>query len=455
MNFSKKLNIVGIAAVASQFLLPFNSLAKNNEKPNFIIIMADDMGYGDIGCFGNQVIKTPNLDKMANEGMLLRDYHTNGAASTPTRCAMMTGRYQQRAGMQGVLLTWVEQHEKAGLQPEEVTFADVLTKNGYHTGLFGKWHLGRLSKYSPINHGFNEFRGFLTGNVDYQNYVDTQGRYDWWKRDSLERSGGYLTEVITQSGLDFIDRNGDEPFCLFLSHGCPHFPYQGPDDPGFRIEGKPLMHQSPRNDRDVAYKEMIEYLDKCVGDVFTKLREKGLDKNTFVVFVSDNGPTGPGTAGDYRGEKGDVFEGGHRVPGILWMPRTIKAGSVCSQPVMGMDFFPTMLEMASIKYKNTDKPLDGVSIVPLMKGKKMKDRWMFWRNGKGKAVRYGNMKYLETTVGKKKNKHIATYLFNLQDDPYEKVNLLKSNKKEADTLRAKLAQWEKSVETDVPEQIGN
>jgi len=425
------------------------SSAKTDKRPNFVIILADDLGYGDIGCFGNQTIKTPVLDRMASEGMRLTDYHSNGAVSTPTRAALMTGRYQQRAGLEGVLTT-SDNHRNAGLQPDEVTFAKVLSANGYRTAIFGKWHLGYLPKYNPATvHGFGEFTGFLSGNVDYKAFLDSKGRQDWWQRDSVENVAGYLTDVITRSGVDFIQRTAGEHFCLYLAHGCPHSPYQGPDDPPVRHLGVAKTGSVAGKTYEQCYKEMIERLDLGIGKVFEALKEKGLEQNTLVIFISDNGPTGPGSAGTLRGRKSEVFEGGHRVPGILWMPGTVKAGSVSDQTVLGMDIFPTMLEMAGIKYNGGSKPFDGMSFVPVMQGRQMPQRPLFWRTGSAKAAREGDWKYLEVGKGKK----VEKYLFNLREDPSEKNNLLGENPARVEEFVRKLAAWEKSVDSETPEQI--
>jgi arylsulfatase A-like enzyme len=445
------LEMIGSAAVSART----GDTARPVKRPNFILIMADDMGYGDVGCFGNTIIKTPHLDRLAAEGMLLGDYHSNGAVSTPTRCALLTGRYQQRAGLEGVLLAGNERHERAGLQPGETTFADVLSANGYKTALIGKWHLGRMIRYNPVNHGFETFTGFTSGNVDYKSFVNNQGVYDWWNKDSLEQVAGYLTEVITRSGLDFIERNKKNAFCLYLAHGCPHSPYQGPDDPPFRVLGKKGLFESSRKDRNVCYREMIEYMDKGIGQIMDKLKREGLDKNTFVVFVSDNGPAGPGSSGQLRGKKGDLFEGGHRVPGILWMPGVIKAGSVCNQPVASMDFFSTMLELAEIPAGMLKKPLDGYSIVPLMRGNQTPNRYLFWRSGNAKAARYGDWKYLEITSGKGNNRQKETFLFNLKKDIPEKDNLIKEYPEKALELQNELNLWENSVDSETKEQTND
>lgn len=414
-------------------------------KPNFIIIMADDMGYGDISCYGNPTIRTPNLDRMAQEGIRLTNFHTNGAASTPTRASLLTGRYQQRAGLQGVLLTWVAADLHRGLAQEEITFAEVLKNyGGYATALYGKWHLGTDNTYNPVHQGFDEFIGFKSGNVDYRNYYDTSGNADWWEGETLKASTtqGYLTELISAHSLDFVRRNKDRPFCLYVAHGCPHYPYQGPDDPGFRQPGVEQMHHAPREDRATAYKEMIEYMDRGIGQMLDLLAEEGLDRNTFVIFLSDNGPVEPGTTGGLRGEKGSFFEGGIRVPAILWMPGRVPANGTSDELVLSMDLFPTMLDMAGIDYRNADKPLDGTSFVPVIEGRSMPRRTIFWRQSNAKAVMQDGLKYIVTTD----KEHVDThYLFDLKKDPQEQTNLVDDYPDVVGRLQGALKVWENDL----------
>lgn len=419
--------------------------APRPEKPNFIIIMADDLGYGDIECFGNPTIHTPHLNRMMQEGLKLTNFHTNGAASTPTRASLLTGRYQQRAGLQGVLLTWVEADRHRGLAQEEITFAEVL-KNyaGYATGLFGKWHLGTDNVYNPIHQGFDEFIGFKSGNVDYQNYYDTSGDADWWEGETLKAATthGYLTELISAHSLDFVRRHKDQPFCLYVAHGCPHYPYQGPDDPGFREPGVEQMHHTPREDRATAYKEMIEYMDQGIGQMLDLLVQEGLDKNTFVIFLSDNGPVEPGTTGGLNGGKGTLFEGGIKVPAILWMPGTVPANRTSDELILSMDLFPTMLEMAGINYRNAEKPLDGSSFTPVFKGRSMPRRTLFWRQSDAKAVLQDDMKYIVTTNKDKSETH---YLYDLRKDPCEQTNLVDDYLEVVKRLQDQLKGWESEL----------
>lgn len=435
-------------ALALMVGCPICASARKNiktDRPNFIIVMTDDMGYSDIGCFGSDYINTPNLDKMAKEGLMLTDYHSNGPVSTPTRAALLTGRYQQRAGLEHVLLTGNEQLRKTGLKQEEVTFAEILKENGYNVAMFGKWHLGYEPQFCPPVHGFDEYIGFHAGNVDYKAFIDQAGNADWWKWDTPADTTGYLTQIINRLGIDYIKRNDGTPFCLYLAHGCPHSPYQGPDDPPLREVGSSGFVRPEREDKDIAYKEMIEFFDKEFGLLMKTLKKEGLDKNTMVIFVSDNGPTGPGKAGIFRGRKGSVFEGGHRVPAIIWMPGTVKPGTVSDETVMTMDIFPTMLDYAGIKYDDSERPLDGTSFRPVIENGKMPVRPVFWRYGKGKTVRVGDIKYIEETTGGKNNEKVSTYLFDLGDDPSETNNIINLNAERAKEMKTLLDDWEIDV----------
>ena len=421
------------------------------EKPNFIIIMADDMGYGDIGCFGNNQTKTPVLDQMAASGIKLTDYHSNGAVSTPTRAALVTGRYQQRAGLQGVHLPWKEETRNIGLQEGEVTFGKVMSDNGYKVALFGKWHLGTADYASPNRRGFPLFTGYRGANIDYVNHRDATGADDWWLNMELHPEAGYATDLIAQHTADFIRENSSAPFCIYVAHAVPHYPYQAPGDPEFRMPGKGMQHQAPRKDKDNAYREMIERLDKTTGDILAALKQTGLDRKTIIFFVSDNGPVGSGQTGGLNGRKASLLEGGHRVPGIVYAPGQLPSGVVCNQTVMSMDIFPTMLDFAGIKYNDSKKPLDGTSIATILrKGTPLPHRSLFWRSSNQVAIRNGDWKMICYRGGKDKGK---TVLYNLNDDLYETTDLSAAHPDTVARLKAEIAAWEKSIDSEVPEQI--
>jgi arylsulfatase A len=412
-----------------------------DKKPNFVIIMADDLGYGDIGCFGSGSIPTPHLDALAASGMKFSDYHSNGAVCSPTRAALMTGRYQQRSGISGVVTA--AKHRDTGLAVEETTFADLLSENGYATAIFGKWHLGYDPSFNPSKNGFGEFRGYVSGNVDFVSHIDQAGYEDWWHQAKLVPEEGYTTHLITKHGVRFIGENKDLPFCLYLPHEAPHYPYQGPNDPAIREKGSVKNTQGERTDIANAYREMVEEMDKGVGEIVAALKEHGLTENTLVVFCSDNGATNHGSNGPLRGFKGQIWEGGHRVPAIASWPGTITPGATTDVTALSMDWFPTMLDAAGVAIP-AELPLDGVSLLPVLTQKgQVSDRTLFWSVSGGMAVRQGQWKLVLEKGGAKKGKKPATEdsvgLYDLSSDLSEKASV--ENPGVITELRAALDAW--------------
>ena len=422
--------------------------AQAPKKPNFIIILADDMGYGDAGFTGNTFINTPNIDRLAKEGMTFNDFHSNGAVSSPTRCALVTGRYQQRAGLENVILASGDVNKiEAGLQPQEVTFAKVLSDNGYRTALLGKWHLGYKEKYNPLHYGFQKYVGFKSGNVDYQSHRNRNGDPDWWDGFELKDMPGYTTTLLTTLTTNYIKENKNVPFCVYMAHGAPHSPLQGPTDPAVRDGVNNSKDKANRPSKEI-YKDMIEELDRSVGEVVKTLKECGIEKNTLVIFFSDNGPViaNGGSAGSFRGAKGQIWEGGHHEPGIMYMPGSIKAGAVCNQTALGMDIFPTLIDMAGVKYDDRKRPLDGVSLVPALKGGAIAPRTVFWGTGNNNyAVREGNWKLVKTDS--------KYQLYDLEKDPSEQTDVAGDFAGVVCDLKQKLDKWHKSVYSEVPNQI--
>jgi arylsulfatase A len=316
------LRIVGcFATIVAMFTMICE--AKQGERPpNIIVILADDMGYGDAGCYGSTALETPHVDQLAKRGMRFTDFHSSGNVCSPTRAGLMTGRYQYRAGLAAVVNAdpKVSAHH-GGLQPQEFTFAEALKAGGYATALMGKWHLGYTKKYNPTHQGFDSFHGFVSGNIDYVSHYDRMGVYDWW--DGLEqvREEGYSTHLITNHAVKFIEENKAKPFCLYVAHEAVHSPWQGPNDLAQR--GPDARKGGKRSSKDEALKAMMTAMDDGVGQIVAKVEALGLAENTFILFFSDNGPAG-GSAGPLRGRKGSNWEGGHRVPTIAFWPGTIK-----------------------------------------------------------------------------------------------------------------------------------
>lgn len=439
-------------------MISFSAYSQSDNRPNFILIMADDLGYGDLGCYGNSDIKTPHLDQLAREGLLLTNMHSNGSLSTPTRAALLTGRYQQRAGLEGVLLENIPEHNSCGLKSDQTTFANVLGENGYSTALIGKWHLGKNRTYNPLHRGFNTFVGFKAGNIDYRSHVNGSSDIDWWDGLELKNLTGYTTELITQKSIEFIRSNQNRPFCLYIAHACPHSPIQAPQDSTYWRPGQKKGRQIVPQDRPTkeAYRQMIENMDQGIGELLTTLRSLGLEKKTFLFFTSDNGPVARngGSSGLMRDGKSSMFEGGHRVPGIAYMPGTIAPGSRSDETILSFDLFPTMLELAGIK-KPLLKKLDGKSILPVLKGKHLDKRTLFWSLGGNKAVREGDWKLViqRSKRGKKGVFANDTLLFDLSKDLSERNNLAHQNSKLTEQLIQKLSRWEKEVTCETPEQL--
>jgi len=403
----------------------------NSNQPNIILIMADDLGYGDLSGYGSDYINTPVLDKMASEGIKFTDYHSNGAVCTPTRAALLTGNYQQKSGLEGVI--YVQEGKRIyGISPDQKTMAEIFKDAGYKTGMFGKWHLGYNKEYNPTNHGFDEFYGYISGNVDYISHRDGINIYDWWRNKELSYDEGYVTDLITNEALEFIEQNKEKPFFLYLPHEAPHFPYQGRNDKADRLPGQDFEGHGSRKDKKQAYKEMVEIMDENIGRIFEKLKELNLDKNTFVLFCSDNGATKLGSNGNLNGFKSSLWEGGHRVPAIAWYPSKIKSGKVTGNTVLSMDILPTLLSIANI---STGHKFDGIDFSQtLFSNKKLKNRATFWRYRNQWVVREGDWKYLKI-----KDKE---YLFNLENDLGEQTNLKVSNPKKFEYLKSLFKVWD-------------
>jgi arylsulfatase A-like enzyme len=390
-------------------------------RPNLVIILADDLGYGDVGCYGSW-IQTPNLDQLAREGTKFTDFHANGPVCSPTRCALVTGRYQQRAGIGGIV-NWAGD---GGLKKSEFTFADALKPVGYATAVFGKWHLGGKPECNPVSHGFDEFRGLLGGRFDYFTHTDSEGP-DWWDGLKPVVEKGYSTTLITDHAVDFIQRSKSKPFCLYVAFNAVHTPIQ---DPETGTNGKTA---------DI-FGKMVQAMDKGVGRVIAALKENGLAENTFVFFFSDNGGH-EGIEGSsnqpLRGFKGSFWEGGHREPGIAWWPGHIPAGKVTGQTAMSMDLMPTLLELAGAKLP-LDRKLDGVSLAALLlHDQPLAPRKLFWNKGADSAMRDGPWKLLIEKG--------AVHLFNLDNDLSEKNDLATQQPERVQTMRADIDAWAKEV----------
>ncbi|MGJ8639882.1 MAG: sulfatase-like hydrolase/transferase [Opitutaceae bacterium] len=425
------------------------------ERPNVVVILADDLGYGDLACYGGSN-PTPHLDRMAKEGLLLTDFHSNGTVCSPSRAALISGRYQQRVGVDGVVTADPENAAYYfGIDPEKKdTLSAVMSDAGYRTALFGKWHIGYLKKFNPMNYGFDRFVGFLSGNIDYHSHYDRMETFDWWHDRELHKEEGYATHLITQYAVEFIEQNKEAPFFVYVAHEAVHTPVQGPTD---AIQRGPNKVNGERRPSEEVFRDMLTELDKGVGEILDVLEKNGLAENTLVIFSSDNGPMKLASPGPLRGGKGSIYEGGHRVPGVFWWPGTIEPGTKSTETAAHFDLFPTFVELAGIE---GDFDLDGVSIAPLFAAKHLDDRKLFWRlgglspyepsleNGEDvpKAIRDGKWKL----VAKPGYKNLE--LFDLENDIAEAHNLAKEHPERTDRMKAELQAWEQEMLTYLPYQ---
>lgn len=411
--------------------------AELRDHPNIVLIMADDLGYGDLSCYDGW-IETPRLDQLAAGGMRFTDFHASGNVCSPTRAGLMTGRYQQRAGIPGVVFAdptrAVHYH---GLQTSEVTFAELLHDAGYATAAFGKWHLGYYPKYNPVHHGFDRFAGYVSGNVDFFSHVDQAGNYDWWHQDKHATEAGYTTHLITRHAVSFIEANKDNPFCLYLPHEAPHYPYQGPNDKPLRSVGGKFNNQGEREDIKEAYREMVVAMDESVGAVVDTVERLGLAENTLIMFFSDNGANKNGSNGPLRGAKGSNWEGGHRVPCIASWRGKISPSTRCDELTISLDVMPTVLAAAGVSAPN-DHKLDGLDLLPLItQDAKLGDRQLVWN---GRAMRDGPWKLIVDGKG-----GVKLGLYNLKDDLGEKNNLAEAEPERVKRMVAGLEAWKKDV----------
>ncbi|GJM33604.1 MAG: N-acetylgalactosamine-6-sulfatase [Saprospiraceae bacterium] len=413
------------------------------KTPNIVLIVIDDLGYGDMGCYGNDIHPTPNIDKLAAEGMVMTDFHTNGCVCSPTRAALLTGQYQQRSGVESAIGFTKE----IGVALPKTMIAEELQKAGYKSGVFGKWHVGHVSLFGPNDQGFDE--SWVSNNSpDYHTHVSRVGELDWFKNQQLNEEPGYLTDLITKHTNDFIEENHDQPFFAFVSHVACHFPFQGPDDPPHRTIGK-IWHDTkygplPESEYKRAYRDMLIAVDNSVGETVATLERLGLRENTLIFITSDNGAySWVGSNGPYRGQKGDLFEGGHRVPAIANWPGHIQPGTETAATSMTMDLLPTFLHLAGIEPPK-DVAFDGTDLSSVwLQGKSLPNRTLYWRfnnfytKTEAYAIREGHWKYVKNKEGQ--------YLFNLKKDPRETHNLSGNKRKKVTRFQQRFSNWEKDV----------
>ncbi len=435
----------------------------DRRPPNIVVILADDLGYADLGCYGNPRNSTPHLDRLAREGMRFTDFHANGPMCSPTRAALLTGRYPQRVGIEAALYLMHFPAERHGLPASSSSLAQHLRTAGYATGLFGKWHLGHHPDENPTRFGFDEFRGLLCGEGDYAAQINRVGLADWWENENLkpEETPANTTTLITDYSLRFIERHRAKPFFLFVSFSSIHFPWMRPNDAPARERGKTYFGiDDPANTRlgphagtpalSEVVQEMIRDLDHSAGRIVDFLQKLHLEENTLVIFTSDNGGYRDFSGrfhgqisdnGPFRGSKKSLYEGGHRVPAIACWPGRIPAGRTSDAVAMTMDLLPTALELANVALPQAEHlRTDGVSLAPhLLHEEPLPARTVFWRFRGRRAARSGPWKL-------HLSKHDIPTLYHLHRDPGETRNLADAEPAIVAQLTREILNWEQDVD---------
>lgn len=432
-------------------------IEEGKRKPNFVIIFTDDQGYGDLSCYGADHVSTPRIDQMAAEGARLTSFYVAAPVCTPSRAGLMTGCYPKRIGMAtgdkfGVLLAG----DRKGLNPEEITIAEVLKTAGYRTGMFGKWHLGDQPEFLPTRQGFDEFFG-LPYSHDIHPFHPRQSHYKFPPLPllegeeviELEPNADFLTKRFTERAVSFIERHKDEPFFLYVPHAIPHAPLHvsPPFMEGVKDNVVDKLKAEDGNidyrTRDQLFRQAIGEIDWSVGQILDALEANGLDENTFVIFTSDNGPpkrTVFASAGPLRGNKGTTLEGGMREPTVVRWPGKIPAGQDNDKLMTALDLLPTFARLGGAEVPS-DRVIDGKDIWPTLSGDAETPHEAFFYHGGNqlKAVRSGNWKLHINKNGK------PLQLYDLGNDIAEKTNLIEANPEVVKKLNGMLKTFAKDI----------
>jgi arylsulfatase A-like enzyme len=414
------------------------------ERPNVVLIITDDVGYGDIGSYGAPDIKTPNIDGLARDGVRFTDFYANGATCTPTRTGLISGRYQHRVALERPIRLRSSPDAAMGLPATGHSLPQLLTNRGYKTALIGKWHLGYKPEFSPNAHGFGYFFGFKSGFIDFYQHTDGDGHPDLFEDENPVTVPGYMTDLITDRSVRFIEQNRQGPFFLDVSYNAAHWPYQRPDAPSVARDN--ARHLSPFDDATSTradYVAMLERADQGIGEILAALDRLSLRQNTMVIFTNDNGGEWLSRNAPLFHQKGSVWEGGIRVPAIVRWPGRIAAGGVTRQVGITMDLGASILAATGAAVPAGAR-LEGVNLLPVIEGRvPIMERTLFWRvNGAltQAAVRSGDWKLLVDGI--------VPMVFNVRDDLGERTNLIRERPDIAARLRPLLAAWQADVDTE-------
>ncbi len=440
---TRRTAVAGMVGTAALAVMPGRSTSSAiTGKPNFLYIMADDMGFADLSCYGREEYETKAIDGLAREGIRFTHAYANSAVCTATRVGLITGRYQYRlpVGLQEPL-----GFSDIGLPPEQPTIASLLRKAGYATTLVGKWHMGSLPKYGPLQSGYDEFWGCRGGAIDYFRH-GMGDRRDLWDGDTPIERTGYTTDLLGDAAIATLERRAKDkkPFLLSLHFTAPHWPWESNDDDGRAESDRQAQGGTPEGIRGYdsgsmdTYKKMMLSLDANVGRVLEKLRALGMDDNTVVVFTSDNGGERFSNTWPFTGKKTELLEGGLRIPAIVRWPGVTTPGSESDAAIISMDWMPTFLAAAGAA-PDPAYPSDGTDIRPAIAGKELPERTLFWRftnKGQQAALR-GRWKYLKISGN--------TFLFDVFADPLERANLKARNPEKFAELEAAFTEWNKGM----------
>ena len=412
-------------------------------KPNVLLIITDDIGYGDFGIYGATDVKTPNIDSLARNGTRLTDFYASPQC-TPTRASLITGRYQQRYQLERALSSTRFEGDR-GLPARGRSLPQLLKDNGYSTGLVGKWHLGYKPEYAPNAHGFDYFFGFKSGYIDYYRHTDSDGAPDLYENDKPVNVDGYMTDLITERAKGFLEKNTSRPFFLEVTYNAAHWPFQVPDHPTV-ADGNGRFFQPgddpPPTRQD--YAKMIERADQGVGQILQTLDRLGLGSTTLVIFTNDNGGEWLSNNSPLFHRKDTLWEGGIRVPVIMRWPGHIPAGQVSSQVGIFMDLTASILAVTSTPVP-ADTTLEGINLLSILGGQApLVERTLFFRiavsNRQQRAVRQGEWKFLIDGDD--------FLLFNLTRDIGERNDVAKDHPEIVRRLALLLAQWQADVDGD-------
>jgi arylsulfatase A-like enzyme len=419
-------------------------------RPNVVLILMDDLGYGDLGSYGATDARTPNLDRLAREGLRLTDAYANGSNCSPTRTGLITGRYQQRYGIEWPLGA-VDGDSARGLPATGASLPALLKTNGYATGLIGKWHLGFTPEFGPNAHGFDEFFGFVSGAVDYYTHRRGDGTPDLYENTTPVEVPAYLTDEITKRAVSFVDRHATAPFFLEVAYNAVHWPFQPPDLPSSEhrdiprsaAAGVPRLYQGPSDSVPATradYVRMLERADLGVGQILRALERHALAKNTLVIFTNDNGGEWLSRNAPLSNRKSTLWEGGIRVPLLLRWPGVLPANRTSRQVAITMDLTATILAATGTALP-ANHPLDGINLLPILRGRSPTvERQLFWRRVRPsaqRAVRAGGWKLLQDGVN--------FFLFDVAADPGERHDLTAAHPDLVRRLSAALDAWEREV----------